>query len=383
MSTSTETGYLGNLTTTEEAALERLRSGVPQAVLDAGHKEGDNVTIWNQALHPCPEDQLHKDARDIVLLKFLRAREFDVDKARTMLVNCLKWRREADIQSIIDMKLPPEFQGHDSPPEYKDKEGRPILLTTFGSMDPAKVFGNINAFVRYRVMVFERAIAHLSFRRGDAETLLQIHDYTGVPMVFQEASIKKAVNASTHVFADCYPEFKGVTIFANFPTPFVLLFKAMSVFIPAKTYKKFQLANASETPSKLAQYIHPGVLDPRYGGLRTELSKGLKSEGHTRSLATRETAEIAALKSVVAGEEIMYQVRATYGAVYATVSFRPSDESSEVSLYDSGDEEIQPTGDKAVVEGTYKCEHPGSLIITVRNVGRFSTKIVAYRAGKI
>mmetsp|Transcript_20906 Transcript_20906/g.20653 ORF Transcript_20906/g.20653 Transcript_20906/m.20653 type:complete len:301 (-) Transcript_20906:12-914(-) len=300
-----------------------------------------------------------------------------------MLVNCLKWRREADIQSIIDMKLPPEFQGHDSPPEYKDIEGRPILLTTFGSMDPAKVFSNINGFVRYRVMVFERAIAHLSFRRGDAETLLQIHDYTGVPMVFQESSIKKCVNASTHVFADCYPEFKGVTIFANFPTPFVLIFKAMSVFIPTKTYKKFQLANVSETPCKLAEYIHPGVLDPRYGGLRTEASRVLTSEGHTRSLSARESVEIRALENAAKGDKIMYQVRATYGAVFAKVVFRSVDGSDEVTVYDSGKKEIQPFGDKPVVEGTFKCERPGDVVIMVRNVGRFSTKIVAYRAEKI
>ncbi|KAF4650025.1 hypothetical protein FOL47_001510 [Perkinsus chesapeaki] len=382
---STDTGYLGNLTSTQEAALERLRSEVSQMVLDAGHNKDDKVTLWNQDLCPCPDDQLHKDARDIVLLKFLRAREFDVDKARSMMVNCLKWRREADIQSIINMKVPPEFEGHDSPPEYKDKEGRPILLTTFGTMDPAKVFGNVNAFVRYRVMVFERAIAHLSFRRGEAETLLQIHDYTGVPMVFQESSLKKAVNASTHVFADCYPEFKGVTIFANFPTPFVLLFKAMSVFIPAKTYKKFQLANASQTPSKLSEYIHPGVLDPRYGGLRTEKSKNLKSEGDTKTLSNRETADIRPLDGLLIkeGDEIMYQVRAIYGAVYAKVIFQPSDGSSEVSLYDSGDKEIQPTGEGAVIEGTYKCEHPGNLVIKVHNIGRFSSKIVAYRAEKI
>jgi hypothetical protein len=39
---------------------------------------------------------------DVVLLKFLRAREFKVNEAFEMLKKTLKWRKEMKIDSILD-----------------------------------------------------------------------------------------------------------------------------------------------------------------------------------------------------------------------------------------------------------------------------------------
>lgn len=40
--------------------------------------------------------------------------------------------------------------------------------------------------------------------------------------------------------------------------------------------------------------------------------------------------------------------------MFVQVVFRSVDGSDEVTVYDSGKKEIQPFGDKAVVEGTFK-----------------------------
>merc|ERR550514_1163518 len=106
-------------------------------------------------------------------------------------------------------------------------------------MDLEKVFGDVELFVRYRVKMMEDSIAKLlPFRKGGPEDLCQIHDYSGVPLIFQEANIKGAVNEVTKVFAEHYPEFKGLTIFVNFP----------AIFLPERTKKKFTILgeNAQE-----------------------------------------------------------------------------------------------------------------------------------------
>merc|ERR550514_1918028 len=109
-------------------------------------------------------------------------------------------------------------------------------------MDLEKVFGDVELFVRYRVKMMEDSIAKLMpFRKGGPEDLCQIHDYSGVPLIFQEANIKGAVNEVTKVFAEHYPEFKGLTVFVNFPAIFSAMFSASSIFLPEKTRKKFSI----------------------------------------------------------------------------------------------------------------------------------------------
>merc|ERR1719151_356999 len=84
----------------------------------------------------------------------------------------------------------------------------------------------------------EKAVSRMRFDRGSAETLCQVHDYSGVSSVFKSAQVKDGIAAMAKVFSEHYPETKGTTIFVNFPALFAQLFRAFSFFIPASTRKK-------------------------------------------------------------------------------------------------------------------------------------------------
>ena len=45
----------------------------------------------------------HPQYDDYYLLRFLRARKFDMDKTKLMFNNFLEWRKENDVDNIIDV----------------------------------------------------------------------------------------------------------------------------------------------------------------------------------------------------------------------------------------------------------------------------------------
>merc|ERR1719272_2770216 len=85
----------------------------------------------------------------------------------------------------------------------------------------------------------EKAINLLKWEPGAPEDLLQVHDYSGVPLLGHPPEVKQGVHAVSKVFGEHYPEMKGKTIFVNFPRVFSKLFAAFSVMIPERTRKKF------------------------------------------------------------------------------------------------------------------------------------------------
>merc|ERR1711924_483621 len=105
-------------------------------------------TIWQKDI------QEQSSASDIILLKYIRAEELNLDKwangvgAVERLVATIVFRTECKIDALADAELPEYFLGHDSLSELDD-EGRPIMISRFGGMDLPKVFGDTEAFVRY------------------------------------------------------------------------------------------------------------------------------------------------------------------------------------------------------------------------------------------
>lgn len=45
----------------------------------------------------------HPQFDDYCLLRFLRARKFDMDKTKLMFHNFIEWRKENDVDNIIDV----------------------------------------------------------------------------------------------------------------------------------------------------------------------------------------------------------------------------------------------------------------------------------------
>jgi hypothetical protein len=83
-------------------------------------------------------------ADDVTLRRFLRARKHDVPKAKAMVLNALKWRREFGTDTIIEDF---EFTEKDHFFRYypegfycTDRAGRPVYVQQPGCCDIPKLF---------------------------------------------------------------------------------------------------------------------------------------------------------------------------------------------------------------------------------------------------
>ena len=170
-------GYLGNLTPAQESTLSQFATQLPQKFQSEGLLQNDLI-IWGVNLSIVNGVQDKKQS--VVLLKFLRARKFDLEAASTMLVNCLKWRKDFKISTIKEEIFPGTLQTGGLI-HGRDINGCPVTYNFYGKMNFDEIFSaedGIDKFIRWRVQLQERAIEQLDFA-GGIEHILQIHEYAG------------------------------------------------------------------------------------------------------------------------------------------------------------------------------------------------------------
>uniref|UniRef100_A0A0K2VA77 Uncharacterized protein n=1 Tax=Lepeophtheirus salmonis TaxID=72036 RepID=A0A0K2VA77_LEPSM len=111
--------------------------------------EQDYIQMYLGLLSPIQESQLvrlkmcisellkGKVPSDPVLLRFLRARDFNVEKAREMLSQSLVWRKKHGVDRILsEYELPEVLQKYfPGGWHYHDKEGRPLFILRLGQVD--------------------------------------------------------------------------------------------------------------------------------------------------------------------------------------------------------------------------------------------------------
>jgi len=80
------------------------------------------------------EKDEHKD--EAFLIRWIRARDKDLVRAAESLMHSLEWRKEHDMDSLINLSIDPIFaEKYKRDLECHDKEGRPVISVPFGEWD--------------------------------------------------------------------------------------------------------------------------------------------------------------------------------------------------------------------------------------------------------
>ncbi|KAJ6448881.1 CRAL-TRIO domain-containing protein [Mycena sanguinolenta] len=248
-------GHLGNLTPAQEEALAKISEEI--------RAEG----VYVEARHD-----------DATLLRFLRARKFDVSQAKEMLIASEKWRKEFDVDELVktfdftevaevDKYLPQYYHVHFS------QSGRPIYTQRLGNLDVKAMYACTtqerllqHLVVEYEAFLTSRLAACSNTVGHPVETSLSILDLGGVSLS-SFIRVKDYVAAATHIGQNYYPECMGAFYVINAPMGFSTVWHAVKPWLDEVTVQKVHILGGPKeyTPELLAQ-IDEECLPKEFGG---------------------------------------------------------------------------------------------------------------------
>jgi hypothetical protein len=166
---------------------------------------GDDNAANDSNTAPVPDERA-----DVVLLKFLRARDFRVRDAHAMLLRCAAWRAEFGADGVAEEGL--GFKDLEGVVAYMhgwDREGHPVCYNAYAVFRDRdmyeRAFGDgerLARFLRWRVQVMERGVRALSLRPGGVNAIIQVTDLKDMP----KRELRAASNQILALFQDNYPE---------------------------------------------------------------------------------------------------------------------------------------------------------------------------------
>lgn len=167
----------------------------------------EEVSIWGIPL-------LADERSDVILLKFLRARDFKVKEALTMLKNVVAWRKEFKIDQLLEEEI---GEGLEKVVYVNgvDKEGHPISYNAFGEFQDKDLYSNTFSdaekranFLRFYIQFLEKNIRTLDFSPEGTCTIVQVTDLSNYPGLFLfKKELRQATNQALQLLQDNYPEF--------------------------------------------------------------------------------------------------------------------------------------------------------------------------------
>lgn len=241
-------GYLGNLSARQQTALDKFR----EAVADVKR----------------PSDT------DATLLRWLRARDFDVPKAEKMYRHDIDWRKANGVDEIAENYKFPEVVKENFPGIilHPCKDGRPMWLIPAGF--------DITAFVaaltppvmtRHCIYMLEYAehLKRSSSKQADKE--METHyfvldlDKFSLRQIYSWQAVK-TITEMLQMMEDHFPECLEKCISINAPNFFPLVWKVIRPFLTERTANKVQVLGKDGWKETLRSLADPASLPAHYGG---------------------------------------------------------------------------------------------------------------------
>ncbi|KAJ8443692.1 hypothetical protein Cgig2_019674 [Carnegiea gigantea] len=201
---------------------------------------------------------------DACLRRYLEARNWNVDKAKKMIEETLKWRATYKPEEIRWHEVAHEGEtGKVSRANFRDRDGRTVLIMRPGKQNTTSAEGNI----RHLVYLLENAILNLPEGQEQMSWLI---DFTGFS-VSTSLSVRTARDI-INILQNHYPERLAVAFLYNPPRIFQAFWKvAVRYFLDPKTSQKvkFVYPNNEDSVELMRSFFDVENLPKEFGGNAT------------------------------------------------------------------------------------------------------------------
>ncbi|UJR31469.1 hypothetical protein I4U23_018958 [Adineta vaga] len=248
--------YVGQLDPFEESCLVQLRKWVAET-----HKG--------------------KLPNDSHLLRFLRARYFDIEKARESICHSLAWRKKNSIDRLLIDYETPEILQRFYPGAWggNDRDGRPIYIVRIGEIDVRglmKAVHGDDALIRHVVFLVEQGL-----KKCEENTKIFGKPISSVCVIldFENFSVKHLYRPIFRVISQIsdtveanYPETLGRMFLTRCPRLIPVLWTIINTFVEERTREKFAILKTDE----LIEYIDEINIPDFLGGQMSVLSSFIR-----------------------------------------------------------------------------------------------------------
>uniref|UniRef100_A0A8C1MEM8 SEC14-like lipid binding 1 n=1 Tax=Cyprinus carpio TaxID=7962 RepID=A0A8C1MEM8_CYPCA len=226
--------YLGKLTPFQESCLIRLRQ-------------------WLQETH---KGKIPKDQH---VLRFLRSRDFNLEKAKEALCQTLTWRKQHQIDFLLDTWQCPQLlqDYYTGGWHHHDKDGRPLYILRLGQMDTkglVRVLGE-ETLLRHVLSINEEGLRHCEENTKIFGKPIScwtcLVDLEGLNMRHLWRPGIKALLRMIELVGANYPETLGRLLILRAPRVFPVLWTLVN--------KHKHRISHSHDQLKPAKYQHPSV----------------------------------------------------------------------------------------------------------------------------
>ncbi|KAG8655033.1 phosphatidylinositol/phosphatidylcholine transfer protein SFH13 isoform X1 [Manihot esculenta] len=235
--------------------------------------------LLERNLLPPRHDEYH------TLLRFLKAREYNIEKTIQMWEEMLHWRKEYGTDTILEdfdfEELEEVLQYYPQGYHGVDKEGRPVYIERLGKAHPSRLMRitTTDRYLKYHVQEFERALlekfpaSSIAARKQMCSTTT-ILDVQGLGIKNFTRTAANLLAAMTKIDNSYYPETLDRMYIVNAGPGFrKMLWPAAQKFLDSKTIAKIQVLEPKSLP-KLLEVIDSSQLPDFLGGSCTCSAEG-------------------------------------------------------------------------------------------------------------